>query len=422
MELDQTSTDNILNERLAKFEVYLKSGEAADWLNRLEKEKSDVRNLVTKLSAMDRESSDFSEWVLYGLLPYKKTSVSKRESIFPIIYNIKKFFERASNYNYGEEDWKKIAQMIFRLASGFRENPKRIEQLITEFTSDRHSRGIQSGYLSPIFFALSDNLPPLSYPILHAFENISGLLGENKKLTLKLNEYLDNIKKLENVREKLRKSYLNSQTIFHVFLFWYALEYYYRPKNEEKKREKESQRQLTEFSEDLESVEDRPTKLDLPIFIETVNLGNPSEFEPHLLPNPEKIRINEIISECSNTRWVIPRFQRYFEWKKEGVKDFLKAIFNDYYVGAFLLWDTHGEPEVKVQSVKGVERKDLKSNVVILDGQQRITSLFYVISAPNSEIFTDKANWNDTGIYKDHPQYFYIDFAEFLRTPSLRIS
>ena len=160
------STDNILNERLAKFEAYLKSDEAANWLKRLEKEKSDVRNLVTRLWAMDRESSDFSEWVLYGLLPYKKTSVSKRESIFPIIYNIKKFFERRRYYNYGEEDWKKIAQMIFRLASGFRENPSKLEQIINEFSSDRHSRGIQSGYLSPIFFALlkSDNLPPLSYP------------------------------------------------------------------------------------------------------------------------------------------------------------------------------------------------------------------------------------------------------------------
>jgi uncharacterized protein DUF262 len=76
---------------------------------------------------------------------------------------------------------------------------------------------------------------------------------------------------------------------------------------------------------------------------------------------PRRIRINQIIDYCESGEWVIPRFQRYFDWKKEDVRDFFKSIFLDYYVGSLLLWDVRRETELDIMSVNGVNpHQDLK--------------------------------------------------------------
>jgi hypothetical protein len=122
---------------------------------------------------------------------------------------------------------------------------------------------------------------------------------------------------------------------------------------------------------------------------------------------PRRIRINQIIDYCDSGEWVIPRFQRYFDWKKDDVRDFFKSVFLDYYVGSLLLWDVRKETELDIMSVNGVNpHQDLKKNAIVLDGQQRITSLYYAIRAPNFELAGDT---------KGHPTYFYIDFSEFFK-------
>ena len=56
------------------------------------------------------------------------------------------------------------------------------------------------------------------------------------------------------------------------------------------------------------------------------------KFSPHSLRNPERIKVRDIILYADKTYWVLPHFQRYFSWKKENIRGFLKAIFNDYYI------------------------------------------------------------------------------------------
>lgn len=119
---------------------------------------------------------------------------------------------------------------------------------------------------------------------------------------------------------------------------------------------------------------------------------------------PTRARISQIIGNCENGEWVVPVFQRYFDWKKDDIRDFLKSIFLDYYVGSLLLWDIRKESQLDVEAIKGVANKDLKKNSIILDGQQRVTSLYYAIKSPN---FPLKGS--------SKKSFFYVDFAEFLK-------
>ena len=78
----------------------------------IENEKKEVTDLMNRLDTMDKDSVEFIDSVLYGLLPYSKTKYAKRVSTFPVFLNVKLLFR---NYNYNDSDWNKIANMIYRL-------------------------------------------------------------------------------------------------------------------------------------------------------------------------------------------------------------------------------------------------------------------------------------------------------------------
>jgi len=123
-------------------------------------------------------------------------------------------------------------------------------------------------------------------------------------------------------------------------------------------------------------------------------------------PEPRRARISQIIDYCNTGEWVIPLFQRYFNWRKEDIRDFLKSIFLDYYVGSLLLWDVRKETSIEVMPVQGISmQQELKKNAIVLDGQQRITSLYYAIMAPDFPLRGSGSKQS----------YFYIDFTEFLK-------
>jgi len=126
-------------------------------------------------------------------------------------------------------------------------------------------------------------------------------------------------------------------------------------------------------------------------------------YNPHSLSSPERIKISRIIENVQKG-WKIPNFQRYFDWNKEDIRSFLESIFNDYYVGAFLMWEATEEPNLVIEPIKGVEKNSSRVDLIILDGQQRMTALYYAIKIPN---FALKGGGRKNS-------YFYIDLKSFI--------
>jgi uncharacterized protein with ParB-like and HNH nuclease domain len=94
------------------------------------------------------------------------------------------------------------------------------------------------------------------------------------------------------------------------------------------------------------------------------------------------------------------------------LRDLIESVFNDYYVGALLFWDIARGPQLDIIPIKGVDiRKDeLDPSLIILDGQQRITSLYYAVKAPNFALDKSRA-----------PLYFYINFSKFLKNNNEKV-
>lgn len=389
-----------LKEIIKQYEEYLATEEAKEHLRTMEKEKGEVQKIMDKISHLDKKSPEFTELVLYGLLPYSNTKVAKRVSLFPAFMNIRIFFKE---YNYSYDEWNLIANRIYDLCSKFKENPEKISNLIEDFTKDKYSRRLQCGSITPILFCINDNYPIVNNRAIRTFRSIKLILGEKEKLSQKLIDYPDNLKKINKLVSQLSLEILKDHNYQDLFFYWYDSEILSEERRAVKKEAEEAETE-TETEEGAKREE-----VDIKKFLKEIKIEKGFDFIPHSLGDPQRIKINQIINLSSKARWVLPHFQRYFDWNKNNVKEFWESIFNDYYVGSFLLWDTDKNPELGIQPILGVTKnnEDIKPDSIILDGQQRITSLHYAVKSPNFALKGSKI-----------PVYYYINFNHFFNKDS----
>jgi len=100
------------------------------------------------------------------------------------------------------------------------------------------------------------------------------------------------------------------------------------------------------------------------------------------LKNPDVI---DLIKDAHNGELVLPQFQRSFVWAYVDVIDFLQSMFRRYFIGTFLFQDCDKENiPFDYRALEGVDlsKENLNPEKLILDGQQRITTLHYVLYSP----------------------------------------
>lgn len=355
---------------IIQFKEFLKSNEAKDILSQREKEKIEVKELMKKLQVMDKKNPEFTDLVLYGLLPYFNTKFAKRVSIFPVFFNIKLFLK---GYNYSEEEWNIIANRIFTLCNNFWDNPKKLQSYTDEFSKDKYNRMIQTSALTPIFYCLNNNYHLVNNPVRNTYRALRKLQGYNDRLSRYIKYYPESIKKLDEFAKSLNDNIFSDKGTLDLFCFWFNSQIL--TKKEKKKRKIKSSGEI--------NIEE----IDFHTFIGNLNFDVLKKYEPPRLDDPERIKIRDIIKKCSKKKWVLPQFQRYFDWNENDIQEFLNSIFKDYYVGSFLLWETSKNPELGVMPIKGIDStQEMKPDSIILDGQQRITSLYYAIKNPDFKI------------------------------------
>jgi len=109
---------------------------------------------------------------------------------------------------------------------------------------------------------------------------------------------------------------------------------------------------------------------------------------------PDHVSLNTLIGRLKEGRFVIPDFQREFEWQPWDIKDLMRSIFLDYYIGSLLLWKGKKEnfDSLSCEIVYGFDNTTGQLSwdyghgnpeYIVLDGQQRVTALYYAFVAPN---------------------------------------
>lgn len=97
-----------------------------------------------------------------------------------------------------------------------------------------------------------------------------------------------------------------------------------------------------------------------------------------LQPENQSKKYQHLFTSIDSGEYKIPKFQRDFVWSKKQTASLIDSIIKGFPIGTFILWKTKEE----LRSVKNIGNIDLpepkKEDYVyfVLDGQQRITSLY----------------------------------------------
>jgi len=99
---------------------------------------------------------------------------------------------------------------------------------------------------------------------------------------------------------------------------------------------------------------------------------------------PDHVSLNALVQRLKDGRFVIPDFQREFEWKPWDIRELMRSIFLDYYIGSLLLWRGKRESfeALSCEPIYGHDGPYDREHIV-LDGQQRLTAMYYAFMAPN---------------------------------------
>jgi hypothetical protein len=96
------------------------------------------------------------------------------------------------------------------------------------------------------------------------------------------------------------------------------------------------------------------------------------------LPEPQSLTFSSLMGDIEKGIIKIPQFQRDFVWSKDKSAKLLDSIVKGYPIGTFILWKTKEELRA-LRDLGGLQLpKTPKGDFIhyVLDGQQRLTSLF----------------------------------------------
>lgn len=117
---------------------------------------------------------------------------------------------------------------------------------------------------------------------------------------------------------------------------------------------------------------------------------------------PDNEKLLELVDDARKGKIVLPQFQRNFVWSRDDITALLVSILEGHFIGSFLLLATESDNlPFAVRPLEGVSLNGVKPDRMILDGQQRLTSLHYVFAAPDIPL-----RWTK------YPYRFFLDLRK----------
>ena len=105
------------------------------------------------------------------------------------------------------------------------------------------------------------------------------------------------------------------------------------------------------------------------------------------------MKISTILEKIDENQLFVPAFQREYVWKRDDAKQLIDSLIKEYPTGTMLTWETANPPELK-----GPHKYNEKQGAVklLLDGQQRVTTLYMLIRGVIPPYYTAPEIMNDT--------------------------
>ena len=120
--------------------------------------------------------------------------------------------------------------------------------------------------------------------------------------------------------------------------------------------------------------------------------------------------LKNLLNEIENGDIQLPDFQRGWVWNDDRIKDLLVSISRGFPIGAVMTLDASGDVQFVSKLIEGVpENGKVGPEQYLLDGQQRLTSLFQSLRHEGAVETRDRP-----GSRKSIERWYYIDIQKVL--------
>ena len=120
------------------------------------------------------------------------------------------------------------------------------------------------------------------------------------------------------------------------------------------------------------------------------------------------IQLKKLLDDVEAGHIQLPDFQRGWIWDDDRVKGLLASISQGFPIGAVMTLGSGGNIRFKYRPIEGVPDNDINApDEFLLDGQQRLTSLYQALRHPDAVATKDS-----TG--KRIERWYYIDMIHAL--------
>lgn len=126
-----------------------------------------------------------------------------------------------------------------------------------------------------------------------------------------------------------------------------------------------------------------------------------------------KASLNDLLREIKQGKIQLPDFQRGWVWDDDHIRDLLVSIARSFPIGAVMLLEAGGEVRFETRPVEGLEDKvpkDRAPEKLILDGQQRLTTLTQALAL-------DEPVRTSTAKGKKIKRHYYFDIQRAVDAP-----
>ncbi len=93
----------------------------------------------------------------------------------------------------------------------------------------------------------------------------------------------------------------------------------------------------------------------------------------------QDISVRQLVDKVISRELALPEMQRRYVWTAVKVRDLLDSLYRGYPSGAILVWEADPSMDDRSLQVDGVKSNSLSGRLLLLDGQQRLTSLTAVL-------------------------------------------
>ena len=127
-----------------------------------------------------------------------------------------------------------------------------------------------------------------------------------------------------------------------------------------------------------------------------------------IAPSSLDTNLSQLLMEASIGKMQLPEFQRNWTWDDERIRGILASLSQGYPMGAIMRLQ-YGNPEIrfKYRTLEGVNRKEVEPDYLILDGQQRMTSMYQAA-------YSEKPVNTQTVKKVPIERYYYFDMQKCL--------